>query len=808
MQMTKEQAAQLITGALNRYFAIGPQEATPDQMYKACATVARDILLERRNANNAAVKAKQHKRLFYFSIEFLLGRSLKNNLHNIGITDSMNKALLDMGFELDSLYELEPDAGLGNGGLGRLAACYLDAMASQDLPAYGFSILYEYGLFRQKIVEGWQTELPDIWLPGGDVWLIPRADLTFDVRFGGHVQEVWTPDGLRVELVDYDEVEAVPYDMMVSGASETSVSLLRLWRAREKRKFDMNLFSRGDYASAVATNTNAEAISMVLYPADHHVEGQSLRLKQQYFLVSASLQYITKYHFHRYRTFENFAEKVAIHINDTHPALCIPELMRILLDDYHLSWDEAFAQIKQCMAYTNHTVMSEALEKWPEELMRNLLPRVYQIIAELNKRFCGEVWARYPGDWDRAARMALINGGQVRMANLAIVGSHAVNGVSALHSDILKADTFRDFYQWNPEQFHNVTNGIAHRRWLCQCNPGLTSLLTECIGDGFVKHPEALEKFRAYESDAGVLARLGDIKSENKVAFASMVAERQGQLIPTDAMFDVQVKRLHEYKRQLLNALHIFALYRKLRDNPNMDFAPRVFIFGAKAAPGYQMAKRIINFIVNLGEQIQRDKRTCDKLHVVFMENYCVSVAERLMPAAEVSEQISLAGKEASGTGNMKLMINGALTLGTMDGANVEIHQAVGDDNIFIFGLRTEEVEEKWRQGYNATYYYQRNPELKAAIDELAVGVNGVAFPELAHYLLVGDYGVADPYMCLADYDEYANAHQRAAELYADPAHWNRMSLHNIAGAGAFAADRAILEYARDIWKIEPLRDK
>jgi len=799
------QAQQAISGALSRYFGTSVAEASQEQLYKAVATVVRDILLQKRNDFNAAGKKAQHKRVYYFSIEFLMGRSLKNNLFSLGLTEFFEQAARDMGFSLPTLYDQEPDAGLGNGGLGRLAACYMDALASQNLPAYGFSILYEYGLFKQKIVEGWQTELPDIWLPGGEVWLTPRTDLSCNVRFNGTLSESWEDGRLNILHTDYDEVEAVPYDMMVPGYDSEGVSLLRLWRAREKRKFDMALFSNGDYARATMENTNAEMISMVLYPSDNHFEGKTLRLKQQYFLVSASMQYITKNHFHRYKTMANFAEKTAIHINDTHPALCIPELMRILLDDYHMTWEDAFQIVGDTMAYTNHTVLSEALETWPEDMISRMLPRIYNIIKDMNERFCKTVWECFPGDWGKIEHMAILSHNQVRMANLSIVGSHAVNGVSRLHTEILRDDVFHDFYLLWPRKFKNITNGIAHRRWLCQANPRLCGLLDETIGPGYAKQPDRLKQLMKFSGDTAVLQRLGEIKHRNKQDFAKLIAAQTGVVVDPTAIFDVQIKRLHEYKRQLLNALHIVSLYLQLKENPNLDIPPRVFVFAAKAAPSYIMAKKIISLIVNLGAEIEKDPIIRQKLRVVFMENYCVTMAEALVPAADVSEQISLAGKEASGTGNMKLMANGAVTLGTMDGANVEIREAVGDDSIFIFGMSDNEVDDLWRQGYLASYYYQRNPRLKAAVDALQHGFNGTSFADMAHYLLVGDRGMADPYMCLADFDAYAAAQTQLGEVHRDNPSWQRMALVNIAQAGRFAADRAIGEYARDIWGLERL---
>ncbi len=765
----------------------------------------KDILAEKRNDYKKTVNQAGGKRVYYMCMEFLLGRSLKTNLNNLDLEKKYRAALGDMGFNLDDLYEQEPDAGLGNGGLGRLAACFMDSLSSLDYPATGFSILYEYGLFKQKLVDGLQIELPDIWLPGGEVWLVPRTDRTFKVRFGGRVKEVWENGGCRIHYEEAEEVEAVANDMMISGAKSDAVSLLRLWKAQDITNFDMSLFTQGQYMKAMEKNTNAEAICKVLYPSDNHYEGKTLRLNQQYFLCSASCQSIVRDHMAVYGTLENFADKVAIHINDTHPALVIPELMRIFMDDYYLSWEQSWDIVTRVCSYTNHTVMPEALETWNEDLFRLRLPRMYMIISEINRRFCDEAWTKFPGGWDKISGMAIIAYGQIRMANLSIIGSHTINGVSALHSDILKQSCFKDFYKIMPEKFTNVTNGIAHRRWLCYSNPSLAGLLDDCIGPDYRKNPEKLADFKKFAKDKTVLDQIGTIKHANKVAFSDMLFKKTGTLIDPNSLYDVQIKRLHEYKRQLLNALRIISLYLDLKENPDLNIQPQTFIFGAKAAPGYDMAKQIIKLICHIAADIENNHNIAAKFRIVFLENYCVSLAESLIPASEVSEQISLAGKEASGTGNMKLMINGAVTIGTLDGANVEMLEECGDDNMFIFGLTTEEVNDLWNRGYNASAYYHHNDRLKRVIDALNVGFNGESFSNIYDYLIASRRGVSDPFMCLADFDSYMLTHEKLLAAYADKKKWNRMSLMNTASAGKFAADRSIEDYVRDIWHLNKI---
>ena len=790
---------------LSRYFGCLPQEAAPDQVYKACALTVRDMLSEKFNTFKTEVSRTCAKRVYYMCMEFLVGRSLKNNLHNLGLSEAYRQALSMLGFDLEELYECEPDAGLGNGGLGRLAACFLDSLSSLNYPATGFSICYEYGLFRQKIVDGMQVELPDVWLPGGEVWLIPRTDRVFYVNFGGHVRESWEDGHMRVWLEGAETVEAVPYDMMISGADSHAVSRLRLWRARDTQSFNMGLFTQGQYLRALEESTGAEIISKVLYPSDNHAEGKLLRLSQQYFLVSASVQNILRDHIAAYGTADNLAEKVAIHINDTHPALVIPELMRLLMDEHRFSWEKAWDTVVRTCSYTNHTVMPEALEAWNEDLFKLRLPRLYTIVREINERFSRDAWNAFPGNWNRVSHMCVRAYGQIRMANLSVIGSHCVNGVSKLHTEILKTSLFRDFYKMDPERFLNVTNGIAHRRWLCYSNPRLSELIGELIGDGYRHRPEELAGLKEYAGSQEVLGRLREIKHRNKTDFADHLWRRSGIRLNADSVFDVQIKRMHEYKRQLLNALQIIGLYLELSDHPSLDMQPQTYIFGAKAAPGYQMAKRIIKLLCMLGKDINENPQMREKLSVVFLEDYNVSMAEALIPAAEVSEQISLAGKEASGTGCMKLMLNGALTIGTMDGANVEMLEEAGADQIYIFGLTSREVEELWTRGYYAGEYYANHERLKRIVDHLNVGFGGESFSDIASYLTAGQHGIADPYMCLADFESYRQTHERMISDYADQEAWNRRSLLNIASAGWFSADRSIRTYAEKIWGIHPV---
>ena len=806
-QFTSAEAKELIKGKLSRYFGVAPSEARKEQLYKAVVMSIRDIMLEKRHDFHLTTKANKAKRVYYLCMEFLMGRSLKNSIFNLGLKDVYAEALKEYDVSLEDLYELEPDAGLGNGGLGRLAACFLDGLATCDYPAMGFSIRYDYGLFKQKIVDGWQTELPDVWLPGGEVWLTQRSDKIFTVKFDGYIEEKWTEHGLETIYRNPKEIQAVAYDMMVSGYDSKAVSVLRLWKARSVQNFDMKLFSQGDYNAVMKEDNEADLISKVLYPADNHVEGKSLRLKQQYFLVSASLQNILADHKRRYGSLKLLPKMAAIHLNDTHPALAIPELMRLLIDENAMTWDEAWEITTSVCAYTNHTVLAEALETWPEDLIARRLPRIYSILKEINRRFCEDLWTKFPGDWDKISRMAIMSYNIVKMANLSVYGSHHVNGVSGLHSEIIKESIFKDFYDYTPEKFTNVTNGIAHRRWLNQSNPELCSLLNDCIGEGYAKDASKLAAFKQFENDESVLKRLEEIKMLKKQQFAEFAKKKQGVIINPNTIFDVQAKRLHEYKRQLLNVLHIITDYIALKENPDLPMQPKTYIFAAKAAAGYYMAKKIIKLICYLAEDIRKNPKIAEKLSVVYMEDYNVTMSEALMPASEISEQISLAGKEASGTGNMKFMINGALTIGTLDGANVEMREKVGLDNIYIFGLKSDEVSEIWRNGYSASVYYNNDPMLRKVIEALIIGFNGESFADIANYLLTGS-PIADPYMCMADYQSYLTTQAELSKLYSeDKRTWNQKSLRNIAAAGYFAADRSITEYAENIWHLKALHD-
>ena len=796
--ISSTQAKKMINDKLSHFFGVTPETASIEQFYKAVAMIVRDELAAMNSDFRHTAEKQDSKKIYYLCMEFLMGRSLKNNLYNLGLTDVFENALKSFDVSLEKLYTQEPDAGLGNGGLGRLAACYLDGLATNGFQSMGYSIRSEAGIFKQKLVDGWQTELPDFWLPGGEVWLVPREERAVEVNFEGWVEDSWDGDYHHVEMRDCNTVKAIPYDMYVSGKGE-GVARLRLW-ASSKPELDMSLFNQGSYIKAMEQSAMAEAISKVLYPSDNSPEGKSLRLRQQYFLVSASIQDIIQRHLTKYGTIDNLPEKVAIHINDTHPTMAIPELMRILLDECGYDWDSAWNIVTKTVAYTNHTVMKEALECWSEELYSRLLPRIYQITKEIDNRFRAYIWS-VTHDADKVERMAIVSGGVVRMANLCVAGSHSVNGVSALHSEILKETVFNDFYTITPDKFKNVTNGIAFRRWICQANPELTKFVSELIGDSFITKSDELLKLRDYKDDKQVLETLQKIKYNNKVRFAEVVKKRSGIELDPNSIFDVQVKRLHEYKRQSLNILNIIAQYQMLKANPNMEFEPRTYIFASKAAPGYFMAKKTIELIDALSKLINNDPDVKGRIKVVFMEEYNVSLAELLMPAADISEQISLAGTEASGTGNMKLMLNGAVTLGTLDGANVEIAEAVGEDNIFLFGLKTPEVQQLQRDGYYPMNYINNNATLKGVIDFINSGVNGKTFTEISSSLMN-----VDPYMALADFADYQKAQAFSAEVYKDKERFAKMSLMNISGAGIFSADRSIMDYANNIWHTKPVK--
>ncbi len=801
MNMDKEKLIELICGKLERHFGREISDATPWQLYAACSSVVRDIMMENYKKTQGKIRKGELRQVHYLSMEFLVGRSLRNNITNLGLSEAFCGAFSSFPISLEEALEVERDAGLGNGGLGRLAACYMDSLSSLGYPATGYSILYEYGIFKQKIVDGMQAELPDDWLESGSVWTVPRIEETQEVRFGGTVYPYMENGELKFSHRDYYTVNAVPYDMLISGHPGEFVNTLRLWSAKSSDSIDMQLFSKGEYAKSMERKSVSETISKVLYPEDAHPEGKSLRLKQQYFFASATIKSIAKKHKAQYGTLENFAQKAVIHINDTHPTLAIPELMRILIDEEGYSWDKSWDIVSNCMAYTNHTIMSEALERWTIPMFRELLPRIYQIIEEINRRFCEKLHEELRGDHVKIERLAIIANGEIRMANLCIATCFSVNGVSELHSEILKKSVFSDYNRMFPGKFRNVTNGIAHRRWLCEANPELCAFLCELIGEGFWRDANELEKLLKFKDDREVLSRLKEIKNNNKKRLVKLL----GEDISLESMFDVQSKRLHEYKRQLLNVLHIMYEYHMLLDNPNMDFAPKTYFFGAKSAAGYVMAKSIIRLICSVASEINSTPHVRARLKVVFVEDYNVSKAEVLIPAAEISEQISMAGKEASGTGNMKFMLNGALTIGTLDGANVEICEAVGEENIYIFGLKSAEVDRMVaEQSYFPTQYYEKNHALRRVLDHIRDGVGtGIlrnSYPNIVNSLLF-----RDEYMLLCDFDSYCRAHERVSEDYRDEEKFMKKSLVNIANAGRFAADRSITEYAGSIWGIEKM---
>ena len=779
---------------LQLLYSVSPEEASDKQVYHVLSSIIVEILGAKRQSFINHTSSVGGKQIYYLSMEFLMGRSLKTSIYNLELADGIKEMLKPYDINLDKIYEMEPDAGLGNGGLGRLAACYLDGLATMAFPAMGYSICYEYGIFQQKLEDGWQTELPDNWLPGGSVWLVPKPELSIDVHFEGDLQEYWDNQYHYISHVNYNTVVATPYDLYVSGYGSEGVSVLRLWSAKAPN-FNMEMFNKGNYDAALAQNSIANAISKVLYPNDNHLEGKSLRLRQQYFLCAASIGDIVNSHMAVYGTLENLADKVAIHINDTHPTLAIPELMRILLDDCGYSWEKSWDIVTRTFAYTNHTVMAEALEKWDVNLVKQVIPRIFSIIIEINNRYCQSLMEWNGGDSAKTTRMSIVKDNQIHMATLCVAASHSVNGVSKLHSEIIKQSVFHEEFENTPGKFKNVTNGIAYRRWLYQSNPALTQLLTEVIGPKFIKDGAELENLRKFQDDEEILKKLMAVKKENKEAFAKYVKAESGIELNTDSIFDVQVKRLHEYKRQHLNVMNILTDYAYLLNDPDAPFTPKTYIFAAKAAPGYYLAKQIIKMIWAISEEIKRNPKISEKLAVVFLENYCVTLSEHLMPASDVSEQISLAGTEASGTGNMKLMLNGAVTLGTLDGANIEIKEACGDDNIVIFGMTTPQVNELRYRGYHPIDCYNCDPRIRDAIDRMYHGINGCTFNDVANSLKN-----SDPYMVLADFDSYRKAQHYITECYNDKLKWAKMSLNNIAGAGIFSADRAVTEYAENIW--------
>ena len=800
MKLTKKEFEKILKDKVVSECGVTLDVASAEQIYRCMAMIVRQIMSDRQKQFQAKTLGEGKKQVYYLCMEFLMGRSLRTSLFNLGLNEVAEQVLADADIKIDTIYEQEPDAGLGNGGLGRLAACYLDGMATDCIPGTGYSILYEYGIFKQKIVDGWQQETADNWLPGGQVWIKSHPDQAQEIRFDGQAIETWEGGFHHVKYENYNSVIAVPNDMYVAGYGTQGVSKLRLWQAKAP-SFDMSSFNAGNYNTAISQSASAELISKILYPNDNHTEGKILRLRQQYFFSAASVADILGNHLNQYGTLENLPDKIAIQLNDTHPTIAIPEMMRILLDECSYEWDAAFDICRKVFAYTNHTVMSEALEKWNVDIFRSTLPRIWQIVQEMDRRCRADLEKAFPGDQGKINYMAIIGDNQVRMANICAYTCHSINGVSKLHSEIIKDSVFHDYFLYKPKAFKNVTNGIAYRRWLLAANPGLTKLLEDSIGPGFKQDASELKKFEKFADDSAMLDKLAAVKRANKVNFANYLEKVTGQVIDPDSIFDCQVKRMHEYKRQHLNAMNIAAEYLYLKANPNADFVPKTYIFGAKAAPGYYMAKQMIRMICKLGKLIDEDPAVRGKLRIVYLEDYCVSLSERLMPASEVSEQISLAGTEASGTGNMKFMLNGAITLGTLDGANVEIADAAGKDNEIIFGMLTPEVNALKGMGYHPQAFISDDNVAMAVLDMLEKGWNGENFSEITNNLRN-----SDPYMVLADFKDYRRAQHTVQELYKQKQTWNRMSLMNISNAGIFSADRSIMDYARDIWGATPVK--
>lgn len=786
--------------------------ATPRDCYTSLAMTVRDRLICHWIETQQAYYREDAKRIYYLSLEFLIGRTLGNALINLDLHGPVRAALNDLGHDLETMEEIEFDAGLGNGGLGRLAACFIDSLATLELPAYGYGIRYEYGIFFQRIINGYQVETPDPWLRYGNVWEIERPEYLYPVKFYGQVRQYHDDLGvLRHEWTDTRDIVAVAYDTPIPGYRNNTVNTMRLWSAKSSREFDLEYFNHGDYEKAVSDKARSETITKVLYPNDNVFIGKELRLKQEFFFVSATIQDIIR-RYEKNRTpghrFRDFPEKVAIQLNDTHPAIGIPELMRIFLDVHGMGWDEAWDITVRTFAYTNHTVLPEALEKWPVSLFQRVLPRHMQVIYEINRRFLEELQERYPGDLARIREMSIIEEGpekRIRMAHLSIIGSHAVNGVSALHSEILKRDLFKNFYELSPDKFQNKTNGITQRRWLRLCNPRLSDLITSAIGDRWVSDLSELKKLAPFADDAAFREEWREVRLRNKERLAGYICSQSGMPVNPHTLFDGHVKRIHEYKRQLLNIFHVINLYRRLKKDPWCDCVPRTVIFSGKAAPGYHVAKLIIKLINAVGEVINRDPDIDGRLKVVFIENYSVSLAEKIIPAVDLSEQISTAGTEASGTGNMKFALNGALTIGTLDGANVEIMKEVGPGNLFIFGKTAEEIARLRKDGYDPHTYYRENAELKAVIDMISSGVFSPEDPGLFRPLLDTLFSQGDIYMVCADFASYLECQQRVSNAYRDPDLWTRMSVLNVAGMGYFSIDRTTKEYAEEIWKASPV---
>ncbi len=797
-QISREEVRSAIEDKLCAQFSVTGKDATDEQVFQATAIVIRELM----SRLLTALDPKHHnKEVHYMSMEFLMGRSLMKNAYNLGISEAVTGALEDMGRNASDIFEEEPDAGLGNGGLGRLAACYMDSMATEGLQATGYSICYELGIFKQRFDKGRQIEVADNWRTAAEGWLIPRHEDEVEVRFGGQIAPYWDNNGhYQASHTGYTAVIALPRDMLIAGYGGKEINTLRLWDAKSPNSLDMYLFSEGEYVKSLEQRTMAEVITKVLYPADDHVEGKLLRLKQQYFFVSASAQDIVRKHIRKWGDIKTFPQHHVIQINDTHPTMIIPELMRLFMDEHGLGWDEAWDLVKNSVAYTNHTVMSEALEKWPQNLIQQLLPRIWEIMCEINRRWVDFLAVKF-GAGEKLGRNLIIKNGQVHMANLCLASCYMVNGVSRLHGEILKDDLFNDIYTIRPERFTHVTNGIDHRRWMAQINPELHKFLVESLGsDDYLTKPETLINFAKFADDNAARERMNAIKMANKLRFAEFAKRNDNFVLNPNAIMDVQVKRLHEYKRQLLCAMNIAGLQLKLRDNPNMEFVPRTYVFGAKAAAGYKTAKRIIELLLSMANDINNDPACKDKLQIYFVENYRVSAAEAIVPAAQVSEQISTAGKEASGTGCMKLMANGAVTIGTLDGANVEMYERLGDENMFLFGLHTDEIATLRQKGYDPAAMVKQDAELERITNRISNGFSdGKSYSDLISNLLYG----GDPYMLIADFRAYADCQEKLYKAISDPSELGRLSIMNTAQSGFFAADRAIAQYAKEIWHIE-----
>ena len=804
----KEQIKSAVAGKLRRHYAKTFENATPAQIYKACASVVQDTIMEKWALSRERLENGHEKELYYLSFEFLMGRALGNNLINIMQMDVYRDALKECGLDLAQIEEIENDAGLGNGGLGRLAACFLDSLSTLEIPAFGCGIRYEYGLFRQKIVDGYQTEMPDPWLEDGNAWEVERPEDQVEVHYNGRIEEYFEDGKMKFRHTDYNTVIGMPYDMPISGFDSKLVNTLRLWKARSPQVINMSEFNRGDYAMAMKDKELAEVVSKILYPEDNHYEGKLLRLKQQYFFVSATIQWILKKQKRRGHSLYELPKYVQIHINDTHPTLAIPELMRILMDEEGFGWDEAWDVATKTFAYTNHTILTEALERWPVSMFETLLPRIIQIVREIDRRQRENLRNTFGDDHGKIEYMAVIAGGNVNMANMCMTTCHSINGVAALHTEILKKETFKDYYSIYPGKFKNVTNGVTPRRWLYKANPALASLITDAIGDKWVKKADNLEKLMPFADDSAFCEKFDKIKNDNKIVLANYIKEHNGITVDPNSLFDVQIKRLHEYKRQLLKVMHIIYRYKMITENPaQASMLPETFIFGAKAAPGYHAAKLIIKLINNVAEIVNNDPRTKDILKVVFIENYSVSIAEKIVAAANLSEQISTASKEASGTGNMKLMLNGALTIGTMDGANVEIAERVGMDNIYIFGLSSDEVLSIYASGHSPSpAIYSENMVIKSIVDSLIDGTFSKdkpnLFNDIYHELVFGRGNFADQYLLLRDFESYLDASHKVAKEFVQKDIWNKKAVINVSKAGFFSSDRSIEDYNRDIWKL------